>query len=46
MKMLCETYGFLQTDSQIDDRDVGGGDAESHAGQFAVRKRHSRVRNT
>lgn len=32
------TYRLLQTDSQINDRDVGGGDTEGHTGEFAARK--------
>lgn len=43
-KRSGETYGLLQADGQIHHRDVGGGDTESHTGQFAVRTRRSRVR--
>ena len=41
LQSLDDTYGLLKTDSQVNDRDVGGGDTESHTGQFAVRTRQS-----
>lgn len=34
-----KTYRLLQTDSQINNGDVGGGDTESHASEFAARKK-------
>lgn len=39
MEKSVRTYRLLQTDSQIHNRDVGGGDTESHAGELAARYR-------